>query len=61
MTFKCVGVTHHMDAQEALRKVSKLLQEGSKVQVKLFPEPAITFKCNVDGNWVGIGYVVREA
>ena len=49
-------------------QVSKLLREGSEVQVKLFSEPenqydskAITFKCNVDGNWVRIGYVVREA
>ena len=68
VTFKCIGTTHHVDAQEALRKVSTLLQEGKEVPVKLVCEPenqydskAIAFKCNVDGNWTRIGYVVREA
>ena len=59
VTFKCIGTTHHMDAQEALRKVSTLLQEEKEVPVKLFSEPenqydskAIAFKCKVDDNWI---------
>ena len=68
VTFKCIGTTHHVEAQEALQKASKLLQEGKEVPVKLCREPenqydskAIAFMCNVDGNWITIGYVVREA
>ena len=68
VTFKCIGTTHHIDAQEALRKASRLLQDGRQVPVELVPEPdnpydskAIAFKCTVEGNSVRIGYVVREA
>ena len=68
VTFKCIGTTHHLDAQEALRKVSKLMKEGQEVPVRLIPEPdnqydskAIAFKCCLDGNWIRIGYVVRDA
>jgi len=68
VTFKCIGTTHHPNAQEVLEKVSLLLDKGVNVPVDIFPEAdnphdnqAIAFKCYLDGNWHRIGYVVREA
>ena len=67
VTFKCIGTTHHNDAQEALKKVS-MINDKSTVPVELCPESdnpydsrAIAFKCYVDNSWTRIGYVVREA
>ena len=68
MAFKCIGTTHNFNAQEVLRKVSTLLEQGEQVPVKVIPEPdnqydskAITFQCKVDSKWHKIGYIVREA
>ena len=68
VTFKCMGSTHHLHAQEALKKASRLLKEGEDVPVRIVPEPsnkfdskAIAFLCQLDGEWHRIGYVVREA
>ena len=67
VTFKCIGVKRDDSYQEALKKVSKLMQEGTNVPVKLVPEPtnpydsrAISFQCQLDQQWHRIGYVVRE-
>ena len=55
ITFKCIGTTHDLHAQEVLRCVSQQLHDGNVVPVKIFPEPsnqydskAIAFKC-----WTG--------
>lgn len=68
VTFKCIGTTHHIDAQDVLCRVNQLLDQGENVNVDIFPEPdnphdsnAITFKCLIDGEWKTIGYVVKEA
>ena len=52
VTFKCIGTTHNFNAQEVLRKVSTLLEQGEQVSVKVIPGPdyqydskAITFQC----------------
>ena len=37
ITFKCIGTTHDMNAQEILQKVSILLDKG-EVLVNVFPE-----------------------
>ena len=54
VTFKCIGTTHNFNAQEVLRRVSTLLEQGEQVPVKIFPEPdnqyhskVITFQCNL--------------
>ena len=67
VTFKCIGVKRDDAYQEALKKVSKLMQEGTNVPVKLVPEPtnpydsrAISFQCQLEQQWYTIGYVVRE-
>ena len=68
VTFKCIGTTHDLNAQEVLQKVSLLLNKGEVVSVNIYPEPdnpydnqAIAFKCNVDGQSQRIGYIVKEA
>ena len=38
MTLKCIGTTHNFNAQEVLRKVSTLLEQGEQVPVKIVPE-----------------------
>ena len=67
VTFKCIGATHDVNAQEALCKAAQLLQNGD-VPVMIVPEPenqfdsrAIAFKCQIKDKWHRIGYVVREA
>lgn len=67
ITFKCVGTTHDNSSQETLAKVSQLLQKDEQVPVNIFPEPtnqydakAICFKCQIDGEWKRIGYIVHE-
>ncbi len=67
VTFKCIGTTHDQSSQETLSKVSQLLKK-EEVPVNIFPEPtnehdsrAICFKCQINGEWKRIGYVVREA
>ena len=68
VTFKCIGTTHDMHAQEVLSKVSKLLKDDVEVPVKLVCEPenqydskAIAFMCLLSEQWHRIGYVVSEA
>lgn len=67
VTFKCIGVTRSDCYQEALKKASKLMQEGNSVPVKVIPEPtnpydsrAISFQCQLYQKWHVIGYVVSE-
>jgi len=68
VTFKCIGTTHHVDAQDTLCRASRLLDNNEHVPVDIIPEPsnpddskAIAFKCFVNGSWNVIGYVVKEA
>ena len=67
ITFKCIGCTHDLHAQEVLRYTSEQLHNGNVVPVKIFPEPsnqydkAIAFKCWMNDDWHRIGYIVREA
>ena len=67
VTFKCMGTTYSLHAQETLKEASRLLRQGVNVQVKMVPEPknqfdakAIAFHCQIDDEWHRIGYVVRE-
>ena len=66
--FKCIGASKKLHYQETLASVAKLLISGTTVEVSLFPEPnnpvdakAVAFKCQVNGAWLPIGYVVCEA
>ncbi len=68
VTFKCIGASRELHAQEILAKVSRLIGDGKNIPVNLFPEKdnpydsnAIAFKCLLDDSWHRIGYVVREA
>ena len=68
ITFKCIGCTHDLHAQEVLRYTSEQLHNGNVVPVKIFPEPsnqydnkAIAFKCWMNDDWHTIGYIVSEA
>ena len=68
VTFKCIGTTHDLHAQEVLKCVSEQLHNGNVVPVSIFPEPsnqydskAIAFKCWINGDWHRIGYIVSEA
>ena len=68
VTFKCIGTTHHVDAQDTLCRASRLLNKSEHVPVNIIPEPdnpydskAIAFKCFVGGAWNRIGYIVKEA
>lgn len=45
-----------------------MIEAGVDVLINMFPEPtnifdarAIAFKCQIDDNWMTIGYMVREA
>ena len=68
MTFKCIGCQHDAHAQETLKSVSRLLDNGEIVPVNIFPEEdnpydcrAIAFKCWIGDEWQRIDYVVKEA
>ena len=67
LTFKCIGTTKTTDYQQVLQRARDIRSRGSPVSVKLVHEPqnpcdsrAIAFKCEVDGKWQTIGYVVSE-
>ena len=67
VTFKCIGTVHDNDGQVLLSRISKMLREDGKVEVRVSPEPdnehdsqAIAFQCHVNHKWQRIGYVVRE-
>lgn len=67
VTFKCIGCTKEQPYQQALIRAAQLRREGTKVEVKVEPEPtnpfdakAIQVKCKVDGEWKRIGYLVSE-
>ena len=66
VTFKCIGCTDDVDAQDALKHASQLLDAGNLVPENIYPEPsnpydrkAIAFKCWINNKWTRIGYVVR--
>ena len=66
-TFKCIGVTRDSAYQVTLKAISKHIEEGIDVPVKLEPEPtnqfdsrAITFQCQLNGSWKIIGYIAKE-
>ena len=40
VTFKCIGTTHHADAQDTLCRASRLLNNNEHVPVDLVPEPS---------------------
>lgn len=68
VTFKCIGSTYHPESQEALAKVAAILKRGEDVPVRIAKEPdnqydskAIAFQCKLGGNWIRIGYIVKEA
>ena len=66
--FKCIGAHKEIHYQEILAAANRKLEKGTKVPVKLDPEPqnkydnrAIAFVCQIDDtNWERIGYVVSE-
>ena len=67
IVFKCIGATRDKKQQEALEKALCARENGESVPVKIEPEPtnpydskAICFKCQVEGTWCRIGYIVRE-
>ena len=66
--FKCMGTNYHPESQNALSKAAELIKKGHDVPIKLSKEPdniydsqAIAFQCQLEGHWVRIGYIVREA
>jgi len=68
VTFKCIGATKDMEAQQALQRTSEQLRAVQQVPVDVFPEPlnqydsrAIAFKVHVADKWTTIGYVVQES
>ena len=68
ITFKCIGTTHHPDAQEALAIVAAIMKRGDEVPVRIKKEPenqydskAITFQCKLEDKWIRIGYIAKEA
>ena len=68
VTFKCIGTTKETQYQERLKQIAQLRDRGLQVSCRLKPEPdkpfdsnAIAFKCQIDGTWQVIGYIVREA
>lgn len=68
VVFKCIGATKEKRYQQTLSMASKIMKQGTKVQVKLQKEPdnpydsrAIAFICNINSQWVRIGYIVKEA
>lgn len=67
VTFKCIGTTHDVNAQQVLMQVSQQLERGEVVPVAIVPEPdnqydsqAIAFKCQIAEKWHRIGYVVKK-
>ena len=56
ITFKCIGTTHNLHAQEVLRCVSQQLHNGNVVPVKIFPEPSNQYDSKAIGrlaqNWL---------
>ena len=68
LVFKFIGSQHDSLAQDTLMKVRDLRKSSVEVLVRLLPEPqneydskAIAFQCELNGKWLRIGYVVREA
>lgn len=66
LVFKCIGSQHDSQAQDTLMKVRDLRKSAVEVPVRLLPEPqneydskAIAFQCELNGEWLRIGYVVR--
>ena len=54
VTFKCVGSIHDIRRQLVLSRISKILRDGGKVDVRIHPVPenlydskAITFQCHI--------------
>ena len=65
VTCKCIGYVKNLAYQNALAQVSKHLSKGETVPVKLLPEllnpvdtQAVTFICELNGEWRQIGYVI---
>ena len=69
--FKCVGVNKGESGckiQKVLQEISEKQRNGENVSVRVNTEPenpfdpnAVVFQALVDGKWMNIGYVVREA
>lgn len=67
VVFKCIGATKSSSYQYVFERAQDIRATGSHVPVKLVHGPlnphdsrAIAFKCEVDGQWQTIGYVVSE-
>ncbi len=67
LKFKCIGSKKEQRYQDALRSAQDVRRLGHTMPVSLFKEPlnprdsqAIAFKCQLDGKWKTIGYVVSE-
>ncbi len=67
LKFKCIGSKKEQRYQDALRSAQDVRRLGHTIPVSLFKEPlnprdaqAIAFKCQLDGKWKTIGYVVSE-
>ena len=67
LKFKCIGSKKEQRYQDALRSAQDIIRRGHTVPVSLFKEPsnprdskAIAFKCQLDGKWQTIGYVISE-
>ena len=67
LKFKCIGSKKEQRYQNALRSARDVMQRGHTVPVSLVKEPlnprdseAVAFKCQLDGKWQTIGYVIRE-
>ena len=61
VAFKCIGCTKELHYHKTLAQVSSLFKMGNAVKCNPVDARAITFKCHVDNNWQGVGYVVKEA
>ena len=71
VVFKCVGVNKGSNAhnvQRVLEEIAEKLRKEEAVTVRVNSEPDNPFDCNavafqtpVNGKWMNIGYVVREA
>lgn len=69
--FKCVGVIKGesgLKIQKVLEEIARKLRNGDTVSVRVTTEPenpfdpnAVVFQTPVNGKWMNIGYVVREA
>ena len=65
--FKCIGAVRDVNSQTSLRTCRDRMANGWTVPVTMEHEPtnikdvkAIAFKCEIDGKWHRIGYVVSE-